>query len=272
MTRTILRLGCAAFATPAAAESRLKGAARAGGRHGPPGERGRPPRPRTSARPWAARVRAEVRARAERERGLRRGGLRPGRGCGRRQEARDAGEWGAGSGAAAERKRSPRTGASPGTGFRARRPLLGAGPGRARGAGAAGRPGADPERRGVCARRPPRARRLPPRVRRRPSARTSSIRPDRPPAPRPSITPAGAGGAQGTAQGRARGREPATSAREPNPGAARVRPGAGPARCARDRPARLRGCVFLSINKYLTLFHLLSSCLVRMCSYVFKAL
>lgn len=55
------------------------------------------------------------------------------------------------------------------------------------------RPGADLERRRVCALPPARARLPPPRVRRRRSVRTSSIRPDRPPAPRPSITPGGEG-------------------------------------------------------------------------------
>lgn len=50
-------------------------------------------------------------------------------------------------------------------------------------------PGADLERRRVCALPPARARLPPPRVRRRRSVRTSSIRPDRPPAPRPSIKP-----------------------------------------------------------------------------------
>lgn len=75
-------------------------------------------------------------------------------------------------------------------GFRARLPPRSRARARRRGGG--GRPGADPERRRVCARPPPRARLLPPRVTRRPSARTSSIRPDRPPAPRPSIKPGGA--------------------------------------------------------------------------------
>lgn len=56
------------------------------------------------------------------------------------------------------------------------------------------RPGADLERRRVCALPPARARLPPPRVRRRRSVRTSSIRPDRPPAPRPSITSGGQGG------------------------------------------------------------------------------
>lgn len=130
----------------------------------------------------------------------------------RREEAAAAAGAGAGVGAGPRESggreaRRPREEAGPERGRQARdalpRPLGGAGPGRAGvgGPGAAGRPGADPERRGVCARRPPRARLLPPRVRRRPSARTSSIRPDRPPAPRPSITPAGAGGGAGHGAG-----------------------------------------------------------------------
>jgi hypothetical protein len=122
--------------------------------------------------------------------GARRGGLRvaaPGRA--QRARARGAGkETGRGAGRQA-REALPRP-----------PPLGGAGPGRARGGGG-GRPGADPERRRVCARPPPRARLLPPRVTRRPSARTSSIRPDRPPAPRPSITPGGAGCGRGRARG-----------------------------------------------------------------------
>lgn len=156
------------------------------------------------------------------------------------------------------RPRPPRAGARASGGREARRPRGGSGPrapGRqapggasapaapsaepagARRRGGRGRPGADPERRRVCGRRPPRARLLPPRVTRRPSARTSSIRPDRPPAPRPSITPAQrglrgrrrraprAGGWGGEAVRRAR--ELATPSEERDPGEACVHQGAG---------------------------------------------
>lgn len=78
-------------------------------------------------------------------------------------------------------------------------------PGRGAPVGRWRRPGADLERRRVCALPPARARLPPPRVRRRRSARTSSIRPDRPPAPRPSIKPGQrvhGGGSQGLPEAR----------------------------------------------------------------------
>lgn len=200
---------------------------RAGGRRSL-GRQHRPRRPGKSEGPGAGRAGE---------------GALPGR-CRRRDEAAAA---------------APREGARASGGREARRPRWGSGP-RARGRqarealphpppprrsragarrrGGRGRPGADPERRRVCGRRPPRARLLPPRVTRRPSARTSSIRPDRPPAPLPSITPAGpARPARAEAQGTPRGRrargpqELANPSEERDPGEARVDQGAGATLC-----------------------------------------
>lgn len=205
MKPTILRPICAAFDT-------------SGGGGVPPQGRGPVPRGRrccpAGARAAAAvsdartalgpRVRAAVRARAERETGLRGGGA----GAGTRLRPRPGGKRG---GRAEEaglahgrqaRDALPRPPPPPRSRARARQ----------RGGGGGGRPGADPERRRVCARRPPRARLPPPRVTPRPSAHTSSIRPDRPPAPRPSITRRARAAARGAARGGRAGRagQPAT--------------------------------------------------------------
>lgn len=198
---------------------------RAGGHRGL-GRLRRPRRPGKSGGPGAGRA-------AE---GARRGGagartrLRPlprGKARGRARGR------GAGSEAAAGRKLAPRTGApGPGRRFRTRRPLRGAVAG-ARRRGGRGRPGADPERRRVCGRRPPRARLLPPRVTRRPSARTSSIRPDRPPAPLPSITLARRGlrGRRRRAPRAGVGRAGPGSRRPPRKSETRGRPAFGATLC-----------------------------------------
>lgn len=193
-----------------------------------PGERGRPPRPGRWHGPGAP-VRAEWRARARRRAGSAREGRLPGDAAAVR-----SGAPGAGSEAPADRKRGRARAPGPGRASAPAAPSAEPGPGAPQGRG---RPAAaDLERRRVCARPPPRARLLPPRVTRRPSARTSSIRPDRPPAPRPSITPAGGGGGAGPggragAGGRA-GLGNRWPPRESQPrGDARVHQAAGPTVC-----------------------------------------
>lgn len=118
MKPAVLRLNCAASATDPASRARPDPRGSAGGRRGlDAGKSG-------------------VAGSGERERGLREGATAPGPGCGRGREGRGAG--GGERGARGE-EAGPRTGAWPGTRFRARRPLRGARPGRAAGAGAVGR-------------------------------------------------------------------------------------------------------------------------------------
>lgn len=126
MKPAVLRLNCAASATVAAAD---------------PASRARPdPRGSAGGRRGLDAGKSGVAGSGERERGLREGATAPGPGCGRGREGRGAG--GGERGARGE-EAGPRTGAWPGTRFRARQPPPRS-PAGARRRGGGGRPGLTP--------------------------------------------------------------------------------------------------------------------------------